>query len=170
MATACNELEQDLVLYHYGELSGETRDQMAAHLRDCSGCAAYVKELAALLPLTVLGDEPAEDFWQNYSREMRHKLADLQEKRSWWQTLQTFLRPWTVPALAGTAVVALALTLTFGKRTTTTDEAINDAPSADPALIEVMPMAENLDLFNNMDVLEDIDVLEVLGSSGNEAV
>jgi hypothetical protein len=75
-----------------------------------------------------------------------------------------------VPALAGTAVVALALTLTSGKRTTTTDEAINDAPSADPALIEVMPMAENLDLFNNMDVLEDIDVLEVLGSFGNEAV
>jgi anti-sigma factor RsiW len=165
MATACNELEQDLVLYHYGELSGETRDQMAAHLRDCSGCAAYVKELAALLPLTVLGDEPAEDFWQNYSREMRHKLADLQEKKPWWQAVQTFVRPWTVPALAGTAVVALALTLTIGKKPTT-----DDALTADQALIEVMPMAENLELFNNMDVLEDIDVLEVMGISGNEAV
>ena len=170
MPTACNELEQDLVLYHYGELSGETRDQITTHLRNCSGCASYVKELAALLPLTILGDEPAEDFWQNYSREMRHKLADLQEKRSWWQALQTFVRPWTVPALAGTAVVALALTLTVGKKTTTTNEEIDDVPSADQALLEVMPMAENLELFNNMDVLEDIDVLEVLGSSGNEAV
>ena len=170
MATACNELEQDLVLYHYGELSGEARDQIATHLRGCSGCASYLKELAALLPRTVIGDEPAEEFWQNYSREMRHKLADLQEKRSWWQTLQTFLRPWTVPALAGTAVVALALTLTIGKKTTTTNEALNDASSADQALIEVMPMAENLELFNNMDVVEDIDVLEDMGSSGNEAV
>ena len=170
MAAACNELEQDLVLYHYGELSAETRDQIATHLRECSGCASYVKELAALLPLTRLGDEPAEEFWQNYSREMRHKLAELQEKRSWWQALQTFVRPWTVPALAGTAVVALALTLTIGKKTTTTNEAIHDAPSTDQALIEVMPMAENLELFNNMDVLEDIDVLEVLAISGNEAV
>ena len=170
MATACNELEQDLVLYHYGELGAETRDHIATHLRECSGCASYVKELAALLPLTVLGDEPAEDFWQDYSREMRHKLADLQEKRSWWQALQAFLRPWTVPALAGTAVVAMALTLTIGKKTTTTNEALNDASSADQALIEVMPMAENLELFNNMDVVEDIDVLEDMGSSGNEAV
>jgi anti-sigma factor RsiW len=170
MATACNELEQDLVLYHYGELSGETHDRIAAHLRQCSGCASYVKELAALLPLTVVSDEPSEDFWQNYSREMRHKLADLQEKRSWWQALQTFFRPWSVPALAGTAVVALALTLTLGKKITTTDETINDAASADQALLEVMPMAENLELLNNMDVLEEIEVLEVLGGAGNEAV
>ena len=165
MATVCTEFEQDLVLYHYGELSGETRDQIATHLHGCSGCASYLKELAALLPLTVIGDEPAEEFWQNYSREMRHKLADLQEKKSWWQAVQTFVRPWTVPALAGTAVVALAVTLTIGKKTTT-----DDAPTADQAMIEVLPMAENLELFNNMDVLEDIDVLEVIGISGNDAV
>jgi hypothetical protein len=170
MATACTEFEQDLVLYHYGELSGADRDQIATHLRGCSGCDSYLKELAALLPLTVIGDEPAEEFWQNYSREMRHKLVELQEKKPWWQAVQTFVRPWTVPALAGTAVVALALTLTIGKKPTPTNEVINDAPSADQALIEVLPMAENLELFNNMDVLEDIDVLEVLGISGNEAV
>ena len=166
MATACNELEQDLVLYHYGELSGETRDRIATHLRDCSGCASYLKELAIILPLTIIGDEPAEEFWQNYSREMRHKLADVQEKKSWWKTVQTFVRPWTTPAFAAAAVVALALTLTIGKKTTTT----NDAPTEDQALIEVLPMAENLELLNNMDVLEDIDVLEVIGISGNEAV
>ena len=164
MATACDEFEQDLVLYHYGELSGETRDHIATHLRGCSGCASYLKELAVLLPLTVIDDEPAEEFWQDYSREMRHKLADLQEKKPWWQSVLALLRPWTVPALAGTAVVALALTLNIGKKTTT-----NDAPTADQALIEVMPMAENLELLNNMDVLENIDVLEVMGSSGNEA-
>jgi anti-sigma factor RsiW len=170
MATACNEFEQDLVLYHYDELNGDARNRVTTHLRRCPGCASYLKELAALLPLTVIGDEPAEEFWQNYSREMRHKLVDLQKKKSWWQAVQTFVHPWTVPALAGTAVVALALTLTIGKKTTTTNEVINDAPSADQALIEVLPMAENLELFNNMDVLEDIDVLEILGISGNEAV
>ena len=76
MATACNEFEQDLVLYHYGELSGDSRDQLASHLRACPACASYLKELAALLPLTVNTDEPGQEFWQNYSREMRHKVAD----------------------------------------------------------------------------------------------
>lgn len=163
MATACNEFEQDLVLYHYGELSGDGRDQLASHLRACPACASYLKELAALLPLTVNTDEPGQEFWQNYSREMRHKLADLQEKKSWWQALQTALRPWTLPALAGTAVIALAVTLNTSNKTTT------DVPSADPALMEVLPMAENLELFNNMDVLENIEVLEVMEGSGNEA-
>ena len=163
MATACNEFEQDLVLYHYGELSGDSRDQLASHLRACPACASYLKELTTLLPLTVNIDEPGQEFWQNYSREMRHKLADLQEKKSWWQALQTALRPWTLPALAGTAVIALAVTLNTSNQTTT------DVPAADPALMEVLPMAENLELFNNMDVLENIEVLEVMEGSGNEA-
>jgi anti-sigma factor RsiW len=163
MATACNEFEQDLVLYHYGELTGDSRDQLASHLRACPACASYLKELAALLPLTVNTDEPGQEFWQNYSREMRHKLADVQEKKSWLQALQAVLRPWTLPALAGTAVIALAITLNISNKTTT------DVPSADPALMEVLPMAENLELFNNMDVLENIEVLEVMEGSANEA-
>jgi hypothetical protein len=165
MATVCNEFEQDLVLYHYGDLSGEGRDRLTTHLRACSGCETYLKELAALLPLTVNTDEPGEEFWQNYSRELRHKLADLQEQKSWWQEFQAFLRPWTLPALAGTAVVALAVTLNIANKTTP----IDDLPAADPALMEVLPMAENLELFNNMDVLENIEVLEVMEGTGNEA-
>ena len=165
MNAVCKEFEQDLVLYHYGELTGDSRAHIATHLRACPGCATYLKELAALLPLTMNTDEPGEEFWQNYSREMRHKLADLQEKKSWWQKLQATLRPWTLPALAGTAVVALAVTLNTANKTTP----INDVPAADAALMEVLPMAENLELFNNMDVLENIEVLEAMEGSVNEA-
>ena len=165
MNGVCKEFEEDLVLYHYGELSGDSRAHFATHLRACPGCASYLKELAALLPLTVNTDEPPEEFWQNYSREMRHKLADLQERKSWWQELQASLRPWTLPALAGTAIVALALILNIGDK----KMPINDAPTADQALMEVLPMAENLELINNMDVLENIEVLELMGASGNEA-
>ncbi|HUC99469.1 MAG TPA: hypothetical protein VMR88_13365, partial [Candidatus Polarisedimenticolaceae bacterium] len=113
----------------------------------------------------VNSDEPGEEFWQNYSRELRHKLADLQGKKSWWQELRAALRPWTVPALAGTAVLTLAITLNTANKTTP----INDVPAADPALMEVLPMAENLELFNNMDVLENIEVLEVMEGFGNES-
>ena len=70
-----------------------------------------------------------------------------------------------MPALAGTAVVALAVTLNIANKTTP----IDDLPAADPALMEMLPMAENLELFNNMDVLENIEVLEVMEGTGNEA-
>ncbi|HEX2241693.1 MAG TPA: zf-HC2 domain-containing protein [Gammaproteobacteria bacterium] len=165
MSTVCNEFEQDLVLYHYGDLSADDRDRLATHLHACPGCATYLKELAALLPLTMNTEEPGEEFWQSYSREMRHRLADFQEKKSWRHALQAALRPWTLPALAGTAVVALAVTLNTASKTTS----VNDAPAADTALMEVLPMAENLELFNNMDVLENIEVLEVMEASANEA-
>ena len=160
MATACNEYEQDLVLYHYGDLHGADRDQVATHLHGCAACASYLKELATLLPLTVKLDEPAEDFWHDYSREMRHKLAGFHEKKTGWQTVQDFIRPWTIPALAATAVVALALTLTSGKKSSTPTR----MPAEDQALMEVLPMAENLELLNNMEVLESIDLLELMGN------
>lgn len=165
MATACNEYEQDLVLYHYGDIHGTDRDQVATHLHRCAACASYLKELATLLPLTVKLDEPAEEFWHDYSREMRHKLAGLQEKKTWWQTGQDFIRPWTIPALAATAVVALTLTLTSGKKHSTPTR----MPTEDQVLMEVLPMAENLELLNNMEVLESIDLLELMGSLDSDA-
>ncbi|MPZ77996.1 MAG: hypothetical protein GEU77_15920 [Deltaproteobacteria bacterium] len=165
MATACNEYEQDLVLYHYGDLHGTDRDQIATHVHGCAACASYLKELATLLPLTVKLDEPAEDFWHDYSREMRHKLAVFQEKKRWWQTVQESIRPWTIPALAATAVVALTLTLTSGKKHSTPTR----MPTEDQVLMEVLPMAENLELFNNMEVLESIDLLELIGSLDSDA-
>lgn len=166
MATECKEFEQELVLYHYGELSGSDRNNVAVHTRDCAHCALYLKELETLLPLTVQGDEPPEEFWQNYSREMRHKLADIQEIKPWWQTVRSYFRPWAISALATTAVIALALTLTLGKKT----PAPNDAPTDDEVFMEILPMADNLDLLNHMDVLDNMDLLEFMVSQGNNAV
>ena len=76
MATPCKEFEQDLVLYHYRELSEGARDNIASHTGGCKNCAAYLEELATLLPRTIEVDEPPKEFWQSYSREMRHKLAE----------------------------------------------------------------------------------------------
>lgn len=161
MASACTEREQDLVLYHYGELGGSERQQITAHLHGCAACARYLEELAVLLPQTVKYDEPGEQFWQDYSREMRHRMADLQEKPSWRQVAQAFLRSWTLPALATAGIVALALTITFGDKSFSPVE----APGDDEAFMEALPLAENLELIDNMEVLESIDSLEVMGDT-----
>jgi hypothetical protein len=45
----------------------------------------------------------------------------------------------------------------------------NEPAKEDTAMMEVLPVAENLEFFTAMDVLDDLDVLESMGSQGNAA-
>jgi hypothetical protein len=161
MATACTEFEQDLVLFYYRDLTASDRVQVENHLRDCQRCALYVRELGTILPMTAQPDEPEPSFWENYSREMRRKLEEVDERKSWWQTVAAVFQPWTLPALGTIAMVVLALTLTFGKAVWRDDE----PPADEQALVEVLPMAESLEFFRAMEVLDAMDLLEYLGNS-----
>jgi hypothetical protein len=162
MATPCKEFEQDLVLYHYHELGESARDKIASHTDGCKHCAAYLEELATLLPRTVEVDEPPEEFWQSYSREMRHKLAEARESQTWWQRVISYFQPWTLSALATTAVLAIALTLTLGRKSPAPDQ-----PTEDEAFMEILPMADNLELLDYMEVLDNMDLLEMMSVQTN---
>ena len=165
LALPCKEQEENLVLLHYGELLGGERDDLRAHLQSCVPCAAYLKNLAALLPLTVEADQPPQIFWTDYNRELRHKLDGLAEKKNWRQKLADFFQPRWLPAFATAAVVALALTFTLGKGMWSK----NDPTQEDAAIMELLPVAENLEFFKSMEVLDDLDLLESMGSQGNAA-
>jgi len=39
----------------------------------------------------------------------------------------------------------------------------------DAAMLEILPVAENLEFFNAMDVLDDLDLLESMGNQSNAA-
>jgi hypothetical protein len=155
-AVTCNQFEEDLVLYYYGELGSNERAVVEGHLPGCQPCRLYLKELESILPLTVKPDEPPQEFWDDYSRELRRKLADTSERRSWWQSLALFSRPWAIPASATAFVALLALTLTFGKGFWTSKE----VPQEDAVVVEILPMAENLEFFKTMEVLDAMDLLE----------
>ena len=162
--SACKAYEEDLVLLHYGDLSGAEREKLDSHLGSCAGCAGYLKELATLLPLTVKSDEPPQEFWQNYSRELRGKLDDIAAKKAWWQILAPAFRPGYLTAFAAAAIVALALTFTLGK---TVWNAKNNPQ--DDEMAEALPVAEHLDFFTAMDILDDLELLELIGSQSNNA-
>jgi anti-sigma factor RsiW len=164
-SSPCEALEENLVLYHYGDLDGAERAALQAHLLACAGCAGYLRELGALLPLTVKTDRPAPSFWTDYNRELRSKLDDATEKKRWRRSLAVWLQPRLVPVYAAAAVVALALTFTLGKGIRST----NDLAQDDAAMMEVLPVAENLEFFKAMDVLDNLDLLESMGSQGNAA-
>jgi predicted anti-sigma-YlaC factor YlaD len=153
---ACENMEEHLVLYYYKELSGAQQTQVENHIKDCAPCRLYLQEMASILPSTVMNDDPPETFWTDYNREMRLKLSEVREKKAWWQSLLGLLQLWPRSALAMAAVVALALTITLGKTFWRSQE----SPPDDQALIEALPVAENLEFFENMEVLDAMDFLE----------
>ena len=163
-ASPCKEQEENLVLFHYGELAGAERDELRGHLQNCAPCAAYLSGLAGLLPLAAADDQPPETFWTDYNRELRHKLDGIAEK-NWRRKLADFLQPRWLPAFATAAVVALALTFTLGKGMWSK----NDPSQEDAAIMELLPVAENLEFFKSMEVLDDLDLLESMGTQGNAA-
>ena len=159
-AVACTQLEEDLVLHYYGELRGSERIAVEDHVRGCEPCGFYLIELESILPLTVKPDEPSQAFWDDYSREMRRKLTEVKERKSWWQSLASFFQPWVIPVSATAVVAILALTLTVGKGFWGSKE----APQDDEAFMEILPAAENLEFFKTMEVLDAMDFLEDMGS------
>lgn len=165
LAAACRSFEEDLVLLHYGDLGGSERKAVETHVNGCAGCTAYLKELGKLLPLTIKADEPTQAFWDDYSRELRRKLDDAAEKRPWWHGLGDFFQPRLLSAFAGAAIVVIALAFTLGKGIWPTSDLTQD----DEALIEALPVAENLEFFKTMDVLDNLDLLESMTGQANAA-
>ena len=163
-ATTCADLEAELVLLHYGDLDGVESKRLQSHVANCAGCSSYLKELAALMPLTVKTDTPPQEFWMDYSRELRHKIDATVESKLWWQKIPAIFQPRYLSALAAAAVVVLALTFTLGRGVW---NGKNDIPDDD--LSEALPVAENLEFFRAMDVLDELDLLEVMGNPANDA-
>jgi hypothetical protein len=159
----CGDFEENLVLFHYGDLDRAERGALQAHLQSCAACAGYLQELGTLLPLTLKADQPPETFWTDYNRELRQKL-DRADKKSWIQTLGELFQPRWMPALATVGVVALALTFTVGRSIWSTND-----PQDDAAIMEMLPVAENLEFFKTMDVLDNLDLLESMGNQSNAA-
>lgn len=152
---ACKDFEQDLVLYHYGDCVGVDMQRVEAHLVGCDGCRQFLQELKAFLPATLAVDEPPPSFWQNYSRELRVKLAAADEKPNWISSLAALFRPWPVPALAAVAIIAISLTMTIKSP---------ESPS-DPSYTY---MASNADFFKSMDLLDSMDLLESVEAQDTE--
>lgn len=159
----CRNLEEDLVLYYYGELAESDRRNCEAHLKDCEACRASLAAMSRLLPITVAHDEPPPAFWHDYSRELRQKLDLAAERKTWWRSLAGLFAPIPMPALATAAMLLLALALTFGKGLW---QPSTPAPD-DEGFMEVLPIAEQLEFFSDMEILDNLDLLETLGVQGN---
>ena len=44
LETMCKELEEDLVLYYYGEIADDEKRRIDQHLGNCSGCGRFLED------------------------------------------------------------------------------------------------------------------------------
>jgi hypothetical protein len=153
---ACGDFEQDLVLYYYKESPADENRRIESHLQSCSGCKRFLQELAILLPLTLHDDEPSLAFWESYAHELRRKLARAESNPAWWNRLSAFFVPWPVPATVAAVAVGLAVALTLGIWKGRND----DLPPENETVLEVLPIAENLEVLKAMEFLDALDLLD----------
>jgi len=71
--------------------------------------------------------------------------------------------PWPVPALTTALILVVALTLTFTKGLWRSQ----GTPPKELTLLEILPVAENLEFFEAMEILDAMDLLEAVEGAKN---
>jgi len=150
----CNEFETDLVLYAYGKVDSEERSGIEAHLDACAHCRARQDGLLEELAVAPL-DFPPQQFWDDYSREMRQKLEKVDQDREHelnWLNWRAPLSAGGITAIAATLVLVIALGMSLKDSLFSSPEENQDA-----AMMEVLPIVQNLEFFESMHYLEMMD-------------
>jgi hypothetical protein len=153
---ACQNYEEDLVLYYYGENSADERRHVEQHLVECVCCQSFIEDLRRLLPRMTPTETLPQSFWDNYYRETVRKLAEQEEQKSWWRNLFVPVKFWLVPAFgtAAVAILAIALVIGKGKLTSFIDRPRETLPQ------EVLADSNQLEFFKSLDMLEWLSHLE----------
>ena len=164
LENACAEFEADLVLYYYGEGQEAERRRVESHLETCQGCVRFMDDLGGLLPRMSETTELPQKFWDNYHREVVHKLNQEREGISWWRSLIPSFGGWAIPAFGTAVVVVLAVALVFGKG----DWSVRTQQEYIPQ--EILSDSGRLEFFNSLDMLESLATLENMDGSRRESV
>lgn len=152
----CEDCRSQLIEYLDGDLTGAAKTNLEAHLNQCLACRDEVHALRETLTLVAQmpAPEPSEAFWQQYLRELRHKVAPAPRLRlSDWFTVP-ILRP--VPALAAGILLLLAVVLSWERGPDPLP--MRELTSLD--LTQQLALSQDLDILRQMDFLEEMELLE----------
>lgn len=81
----CEDIRERLVEYHEGELDGEGRMHIEAHLRNCKGCREELRAIEGLL--CAVAALPVPDPWPGFARRLHARIEkDKQERSPRWMS------------------------------------------------------------------------------------
>jgi len=165
LETMCKELEEDLVLYYYGEIGDREKRGLEQHLGNCVGCGRFIEDLHRLLPQMAAPQELPQSFWDNYYRETVAKLTHQPEQKFYWRNLFAPMRMWMIPAFGTAVIVALAFGMILSKGNL--NSLYNQPQESIPR--EIVTDTDQLEFFRSLDMLESLSALEGLETSKAEA-
>jgi hypothetical protein len=161
LETMCKQLEEDLVLYYYGEIANNEKHKLEQHIGSCIGCGRFVEDLHRLLPHIALPEELPQSFWDDYYRETVSKLTHQREQKFYWRNLFAPMRMWMIPALGTAVIAALAFGVVLSKGNL--PSLYNQPQERIPR--EIVTDTEQLEFFRSLDMLEALSGLEGLETS-----
>lgn len=156
ISDACQTLEEDLVLYYYGEIDAAEHQRLERHLSRCLACRHFVDDLRGLLPKLAKRQELPENFWEHYYRETVAKLNQREGYLYRWRNFFAPMRTWLMPAFGTVAVATLALGLFFAKGSLPWFLDGSSAKLPDAILAD----ANQLEFFSSLDMLEALSQLD----------
>lgn len=122
----CTTIQPELVAYHFGELSPETRSDVERHLLACRHCLADFIDLKRSIETD--GDErPSEEARLALRRAVAAELAPPPRAWSWWE------RPTALLLAGATVVVALMVLKAVSTGEGAPPHSLRDAPSIEGA-------------------------------------
>lgn len=111
MTQACDEIEPELVAYHFGLMEGAARDAVEVHLSTCSSC---VRAFVGMKRAIELGESEREIETARPSRRARERLrlavvreVTQAEPRRWWERPVAFALAASIVLAAGAATHAV---------------------------------------------------------------
>ncbi len=96
----CN-YNEDLMLYHYDELSLSERKAFDEHLKECNQCASYISKLKKNMESIKL---PEHDLTDDVNARFRHRVYEKIDAKS---SSDTFISIW--PRLVPIAAISLLM-------------------------------------------------------------
>lgn len=156
--SACEQFEEKLVLYYFGDCPPAEQERVEAHLKECVSCGCFLEDIRTMLPKTADSTSMPDAFWHDYYAEVMTKVAAVEPRAYWWKEWVSFLGSWPVPAFGTAVVIILALTLAFTKGMWRAD----DRAAKEIIPREIVADPGKLDFFKTMDVLESLEFLEAV--------
>ncbi len=135
----CKQVKNNLIFYHYGELSPQQSEEIKKHLQTCQSCAADYQKLSAVLDYAAAEarSEPNPYIWTRVKARLEQS-GEYTPVPAWVRVLQPVL-------LVALVVVGLFLGIQLGNLYTRPDL------SGDLA----MEQLENQDLFISLNSLDN---------------
>jgi anti-sigma factor RsiW len=96
----CQEIEQELVAYHFATLDAETRGRLEAHLVKCSACIAAFVDIKRAVETSEREAGPSAELRVRLRRAVSDELGLTRPRWVWWE------RPVAIAVAASAVLVA----------------------------------------------------------------